>query len=263
MSARYIPAWARELLREPGTLAHLEWRESEALSTTGERYPIEQGIPIFADYVGSYQNKPGTEWPVVDRHNPSVKAFQDRETIFDRFAECLRGKVVVDMCSGGGMPAYYLAACYDCRVIAIERAWHVLKHYGDRFKAFYGVNGEQAVRICADALQLPLRNEAASVVVGSSWMHHFADKATMLRNAYRVLIPGGLLLAHNEGVGALLTRGTSNEDQYVSTRMYHQALTSAGFVKVQVLGASKWYRLARWLKASVDLVGYRPEGHDL
>ena len=259
MKATHVPDWARELLRDPNTLARLEWGDNEVRSVTGERYPIKQGIPVFYNHVDSYQNRPGAEWPEVDRHNPSVRAIEDRETVFDRFAERLRGKIVVDMCSGGGMPSYYLAARYDCRVISVERAWNAIKHYGDRFKVYYGISDDQVVRVCADASRLPLCNEAVTAVVGTSWVHHFTDKAAVLRNASRVLVPGGLLLAHNEGVKGLLSKGTSDEDQYVNQSAYRQALESAGFVKIQVLGASRWFWLAWWLKGAVDLVAYKPE----
>jgi SAM-dependent methyltransferase len=257
MTADLVPSWARNLLCEPDTLAPLQWNEHVLTSETGKTYRIEGGIPIFHNEEGSYQNRDAIR-PRVDRQNPTVRAFEDRPTIFDQYADRLKDKVIVDMCSGGGMPSYYLAAKYGCRVISVEQAYNAIKHYGDLFRDYYGVKDDQVVRVCADAACLPVRPETVDAVVGSSWVHHFGDQVAVLRGAYRVLKPGGLLLAHNEGVAGLLARGTADEDRYTRPAVYRRSLNLAGFVNVQVLPWSRRYWLARWVKASVDLVGRRP-----
>lgn len=253
-----IPDWAKKVIREPHTYAILDWSSDFEVTASSKKYVIDSGIPIFENYRSSYMNQT-TTWPKVDRDNPSVRALEDHTLIFDKYAEELQDQIVIDMCSGGGVVSYYLAAHYQCRVISIERAWNAIKDYGDLFKAYYGIEDDQVVRVCADAIRLPILSDSIPFVVGSSWVHHFSDKTAILREVFRVLQPGGHLVAHNEGLASLLGRGTADEDQYISRRGYHQALRSAGYIDTQVVGWSRGYRFLWWLKGSVDLIGRKPE----
>ena len=156
------------------------------------------------------------------------------------------------------MPSYYLAATYGCRVISVERAFNAIKYYGDQFRDYYKVSDETVVRVCADGGSLPIKPDTIDVVVGSSWVHHFADQVKMLSGPFRALHEGGLFIAHNEGVAGWLAFGTSDEDQYTSPKTYRESLSKAGFVDVEVRPWSRKYWIARWIKASVDLIAKKP-----
>jgi SAM-dependent methyltransferase len=252
-----IPLWAQNIICDPSTKRPLEWMDHEVRSDSGAIYKMLDGIAVFQDFPDSYMNRQ-TVWPAVDRNNPTIQAFERKETVFDRYADRIRDKIIVDMCSGGGMPSYYLAARYGCRVVSIERSWIAIKHYADHFRDFYGVTDQQVVRICADAAEPPIKDTSVDVVLGSSWIHHFEDKVSVLKNAFHALKPGGLLIAHNEGMTSLLARPTSQEDRYTTAAKYREAMVSSGFANVDVKGCSRWYWMLGWLKGSVDVIGTRP-----
>jgi ubiquinone/menaquinone biosynthesis C-methylase UbiE len=96
---------------------------------------------------------------------------------------------VIDIGSGLGGPSRYLATKYGCRVSGIDLS----QAYVDaaRFLAERTGLADRVNYTCANALSLPFESEAFDV----AWTQHvamnIADRATLYREAFRVLRPGG------------------------------------------------------------------------
>ncbi|MEV4347854.1 methyltransferase domain-containing protein [Actinoplanes sp. NPDC049596] len=86
--------------------------------------------------------------------------------------------------------------------------------------------------IQADALHLPVRSAAASVVFAAGLVHHLPDPAAGLTELARVTKPGGrLLLFHPSGRQALATRHgrTLSPDEPLSEKVLPTLLTRTGW----------------------------------
>jgi ubiquinone/menaquinone biosynthesis C-methylase UbiE len=96
---------------------------------------------------------------------------------------------VLDVCAGLGGPARFLATRRGCRVVGIElhpgRAVSAARLTKD-----VGLAAQIAV-VRGDAVALPFRARAFDVCLSQEGLLHIADKATVLRECHRVLVPGG------------------------------------------------------------------------
>jgi SAM-dependent methyltransferase len=98
---------------------------------------------------------------------------------------------VLDVCAGLAGPARFLAARRGCRVIGVEL------HAGraasaTRLTREVGLAARVGV-VRADAIALPFRRHAFDVCLSQEGLLHIADKAQVLAECRRVLVPGGRL----------------------------------------------------------------------
>lgn len=98
---------------------------------------------------------------------------------------------VLDVGAGLGGPARFLAARFGCRVVAVElnagRAASAL-----RLTRLVGL--ERRIRIVrGDATALPLADRRFEVCLSQEGLLHVEDKAAVLAECRRVLLPGGRL----------------------------------------------------------------------
>jgi ubiquinone/menaquinone biosynthesis C-methylase UbiE len=98
---------------------------------------------------------------------------------------------VLDVCAGLGGPARFLASQRGCRVVGVEL------HAG---RAASAARLTRDVRLAAqvtvvrgDAVALPFRRYAFDVCLSQEGLLHIADKAAVLAECHRVLVPGGRL----------------------------------------------------------------------
>ena len=98
---------------------------------------------------------------------------------------------VLDICAGLGGPARFLASRRGCRVVGIEL--HPGRAAGmERLTRRVGLR--HAVRVVrADATALPFGAARFDACVSQEALLHVADKAAVLTEARRVLVPGGRL----------------------------------------------------------------------
>lgn len=96
---------------------------------------------------------------------------------------------VLDVCAGLAGPARFLAARRGCRVVAVEL--HAGRAAGAaRLTRLVGL-GDRVAVVRADARALPLRASWFDACLSQEGFLHVEDKAAVLRECRRVLVPGG------------------------------------------------------------------------
>jgi len=113
--------------------------------------------------------------------------------------------LVLDICAGLGGPARFLASRRGCRVVGVEL--HPGRARGmERLTRRVGLRHAVSV-VRADATALPFGAARFDACLSQEALLHVADKAAVLAEARRVLLPGGRLafsdwIAHS-GLGDL------------------------------------------------------------
>jgi sarcosine/dimethylglycine N-methyltransferase len=96
---------------------------------------------------------------------------------------------VLDVCCGLGGAARYLATVYECQVIGLDITSVRVK---DAVRLTELVDLQALAQfVLADAIRIPLVDSYFDVVIGQSAWSHIEDKLVLLKECYRVLVPGG------------------------------------------------------------------------
>jgi ubiquinone/menaquinone biosynthesis C-methylase UbiE len=171
---------------------------------------------------------------------------------------------VLDVCAGLGGPARFLATRRGCRVVGVElhagRATSAARLTRD-----VGLAPEVVV-VRGDAAALPFRRHAFDVCLSQEGLLHIADKAAVLTECHRVLVPGGRLaftdwIAH----GRLADAERERLDRWMaattlqSLDSYRVLLGRAGFGSVEAEDISNDWRPV--LRARLER--YRAERADV
>lgn len=118
------------------------------------------------------------------------------------------GSEVLEVGSGSGGPAVYLAGARDCRVTGVDVNEHGVRNAIALAQA-RGL-GERARFEAVDASRpLPFSGECFDAIVSNDAMCHVRDRLSALRDWHRVLRPGGRALFTDAMV---LTGPVSNEE---------------------------------------------------
>jgi cyclopropane fatty-acyl-phospholipid synthase-like methyltransferase len=113
-----------------------------------------------------------------------------------RFADLLQvgnGAHVLEVGSGSGGPAVYLAAARGCRVTGIDVNEHGIRN-GQRLAAARGVADRVTFQAADASRPLPFPPGAFDAVVSNDAMCHVANRLEALREWHRVLRPRGRML---------------------------------------------------------------------
>jgi sarcosine/dimethylglycine N-methyltransferase len=111
--------------------------------------------------------------------------------VLARRAGVQAGSRVLDVCAGLAGPARFLASRRGCKVVGIEL--HAGRAAGAaRLTREVGLAAQVTV-VRGDALTLPFRRHAFDVCLSQEGLLHVADKAAVLGECHRVLVPGGRL----------------------------------------------------------------------
>jgi SAM-dependent methyltransferase len=129
-----------------------------------------------------------------DRFWLDHEAIDDVYSNEDRLLDELRkletsGKLVMEVGAGSGRDALALAR-EGARVIVLDYSRPsllVVRRLAERF-------GIDVAFVCADALRMPLRDDAIDVVFHQGLLEHFRDPMPLLRENVRVTAPGGHVL---------------------------------------------------------------------
>ncbi|HEY7365507.1 MAG TPA: methyltransferase domain-containing protein [Methylomirabilota bacterium] len=115
---------------------------------------------------------------------PAVEALARRAAI-------TAGSRVLDVCAGLGGPARFLAERRGCRVVALELN-HRRAAGAARLTARVGLSGLVAV-VRGNAIALPFAGSRFDACLSQEALLHIEDKALVLAECWRVLVPGGRL----------------------------------------------------------------------
>jgi SAM-dependent methyltransferase len=120
--------------------------------------------------------------------------------------------------------------------------------------------------VAGDGAALPMRSATVDCVVALEVMEHFADDLAVAREAFRVLRPGGILLA---SVPAFMALWRSHDELYGHHRRYTRAalrrlLAAAGFAVERCEYIKCAYFLPLLVRAKLDRArnGGTPGGDD-
>ncbi len=160
----------------------------------------------------------------------------------------LRSKKVLDIGSGLGGPAFYMARKYGALVTGIDLEAHLVARATTRANEL-GV-GESVKFRQVETGPLDFPNQQFDLVVSSGAVTQTSDKKGLFSEAWRVLRPGGVVSCYEW----MKTGGEYSEDMLhwfelegltyaMETLEAHgEILCSAGFVDIELKDASSWYR---------------------
>ena len=100
---------------------------------------------------------------------------------------------VLEVGSGSGGPAVYLAATRGCRVTGIDINEHGVRN-GEQLAALKGVADRVTFRIADASQPLPFPPAAFDAVLSNDAMCHISNRLEVLAEWHRVLRPGGRIL---------------------------------------------------------------------
>jgi ubiquinone/menaquinone biosynthesis C-methylase UbiE len=150
--------------------------------------------------------------------------------------------VVLDVGCGTGQTAAYLGQHYPCKIVAVDlnpQMVALARHKFDELQ-LNNINLLQA-----DATALPFRGKSFDLILSES-VTIFTSITTALKEYYRVLKPGGRLLAIETTAGGPLTAAELALVQQIlgvkqlpTLKLWQQMFTDAGFATVQILGQSR------------------------
>lgn len=153
---------------------------------------------------------------------------------------------VLDLCSGLGGPARYLAYRYGCEVTGLDI--NKLRTIGALELTSWVNLDDKVFFVCGNATSMPFANSSFSKVISQEAFLHIDNKDALLSNCWRVLEPGGCL-SYTDWVASprlsemetnILGKGMAaafinNKSDYITL------LKSAGFVDIDSKDVSDWW----------------------
>jgi len=122
--------------------------------------------------------------------------------------ETFRNKIVLDLGCGACIPSAGIAHLSP-HVIGVDLSRPVLKEVGDAVLDHFNA---YVHRVCADFTRLPFRDGSMDIVLGGGYLHHVSDLSVLLKEIWRVLKIGGLLISTDEPIKTI----TWTSDTYSS-----------------------------------------------
>ena len=154
---------------------------------------------------------------------------------------------VLDLCSGLGGPARFLASRFGCRVAGVDLT-HSRCASAARLSHLVGLRARVSF-VGGDAVRLPFRTATFTACLSQEALLHVPDKAGALAECARVLIPGGRLAFTDWVAGPRLSPGERRRlNEWMaaagveSLEGYKRLLTRAGFGAIEVEDLSDWWR---------------------
>ncbi|MBP2018779.1 SAM-dependent methyltransferase [Symbiobacterium terraclitae] len=108
--------------------------------------------------------------------------------------EIMKGKTVLDIGSGAGGKTLYYATLGVKKIYGVD----IVPHYEEEARAMAEEKGlsDRAEFLTADATRLPFPGDFFDVIIANDVMEHVAEPEAVLREAHRVLKPGGLFFTN-------------------------------------------------------------------
>jgi phosphoethanolamine N-methyltransferase len=162
----------------------------------------------------------------------------------------IRNKIVLDIgCGAGGVEIELVkrhGAAYVCAIDVEDTVLAQARRYAEEA----GISGQTGFMKVAPG-PLPFPPGAFDVVFSKDSIIHIPDKHALMREAFRVLKPGGLFAASDWLIGH---DGEPSEQMkaYIATEgldfgiaspgRYHDAMAQAGFRDIVLTSRNHWYR---------------------
>jgi SAM-dependent methyltransferase len=103
------------------------------------------------------------------------------------------GSHVLEVGSGSGGPAVYLAAARECRVTGVDITEHGVQNARELAKS-RGVSERAHFEVIDAGNPLPFASDSFDAIVCNDAMCHIANRSSVLRDWHRLLRPGGRAL---------------------------------------------------------------------
>jgi cyclopropane fatty-acyl-phospholipid synthase-like methyltransferase len=148
---------------------------------------------------------------------------------------------VLDIGSGVGGPAIYIAQQTGCRIMGIEIS-DVGVERAKKFAADSGLSDRAAFHL-GDAMEMPFPDNTFDVVISLNVINVFKDKEELFRKVLRVLKPNGKFaflsgaidMPDDPEVFKRMSRGCLITEYYDTAGSYKAKLKQAGFRVVEVI----------------------------
>src|SRR5262245_9773740 len=127
---------------------------------------------------------------------------------FADLAQVRRDGHVLEVGSGSGGPAVYLAAARGCRVTGIDINEHGVRN-GEQLAAARGLAERVTFRVADASQRLPFAPDAFDAVLSNDALCHLSNRQDVLGEWQRVLRPGGRVLFTD---AMIVTGLVSNEE---------------------------------------------------
>lgn len=161
----------------------------------------------------------------------------------------LSGRTVLDLGAGSGGIALALAADYGAaRVVGIDVEAPVLDKARRRVRARGLADRVEFLQV--EPGPLPFADQEFDIVFSKDSMIHIPDKEALFEDIFRILRPGGWLLAsdwliaHDDRPSPEMARYIELEGLsfgMASPERYRRALDSAGFTGIELRNRNPWY----------------------
>lgn len=197
--------------------------------------PIAVGSPEFAEAIdAAYDEQLLAGMDVVERDDfYGIVAWKGLAAFSEKMALAGSSRVL-DLCSGIGGPARYLARRYGCRVTGVDLSAFNHRTAVERTRAA-GLDGLVGFRQ-GDALGIDLPAQSFTHVFGCEAWCYFPDKLALYRSVHRLLVPGGTI-AFLESACERPLRLHAEElvgpVRYESVADYAAMLRDAGFAAIE------------------------------
>lgn len=154
--------------------------------------PIDLYDNVYADFASSAEAAVRQETYGEDIGQSSWMTAAEWLGFADQLQVTARSEVL-EVGSGSGGPATYLALSRGCRVTGVDINEHGVRNAGALAKA-RGVGDRVDFRAVDAGRPLPFPGEAFDAVVSNDAMCHLGQRLAVLRDWHRVLRPGGRAL---------------------------------------------------------------------
>lgn len=154
----------------------------------------KQNSKYYAKAQSQFYDKypPIVPWPQILANKGFSITYKPREVFWKSYLDKIltKNQKVLDIGCGQGLTLKRMAVTYKVSGVGIDVSKESIKYANDNF------GGSKLKYVVADATFLPFKNNSFDVVVSFDALEHIKDQEMVIKEALRVLNPGGKLLIY-------------------------------------------------------------------